>query len=137
MMVTGGRDYSNRAHVFRVLDEIHIRDHIAIVLHGACGWDADKPETMTEKRLQGADGLADEWARLHGIHSTREAAHWTTQGRGAGPRRNAKMVAMNPHRVVVFPGGPGTAGAAALATRAGLIVVREDKAAPFTSAVKP
>lgn len=129
VMVTGGRDYEGataRAHVFRVLDGIHARDHIAVVLHGACGWNADVPSTMTEDQLRGADGLADEWARLRGVHSTREPAHWTTQGRGGGPRRNAKMVATKPHRVVIFPGGNGTAGACALATKAGLVMVRED-----------
>lgn len=126
VMVTGGRNYADREHVFRVLDRIHDHDEIGHIIHGASGWNADKPATMTERRLQGADRWADEWARERGVRCTRKPASWTTLGPGGGPRRNAEMVAMKPHRVVVFPGGSGTAGARRLAENAGLTVIRED-----------
>ena len=137
VMVTGGRDYTDEAHVYRVLDRIHASDPIRLVMHGACGWNADDRETWTADRMLGADALADTWADARGVRVGRYPAHWTTQGRGAGPRRNAKLVAMMPDRCVVFPGGPGTAGACALATKAGIVMVREDEPANVTGAETP
>jgi hypothetical protein len=122
VLVTGGRNYRNEQRVYAVLDKLHAELGIAEVIHGACGWDADRPETMHEDRLRGADALADAWARGRRVRVTRVPAHWTTLGGGGGPQRNAQMIAMAPDVVVAFPGGPGTNGMKWMARKAGINV---------------
>lgn len=126
VMVTGGRDYKGafaRRHVFETLDRLHAETPITEILHGACGWNGDEPSKWNEKTLRGADALADEWARERRVRVLRKPAHWTKLGHGAGPRRNGEMVARRPDRVVVFPGGDGTANAMKLARAAGLRIL--------------
>jgi hypothetical protein len=107
ILVTGGRDYQDRDHVFDVLDRIHAKRRITFVIHGACGWDRDKHNG--EGRMTGADRWADEWARERGISFHRVAARWSMLGNKAGPIRNSEMIAMGPELVVAFPGDVGTA----------------------------
>lgn len=121
-LVCGGRDYRDRDHVFRTLDALHARHVISLVIHGACGWDADDERTFT-RPIRGADGLADAWAQSRGVRVERVPAHWTTLGGVAGPRRNGVMVTMKPNMVVVFPGDRGTRNARSQAERAGLTIV--------------
>jgi hypothetical protein len=96
ILVSGGRDYANRAEVFRVLDllaEEAGAEDVEIVHGGATG----------------ADALADEWAREREVNSHRYAAKWTRHGRAAGHKRNRAMLEhARPRVVVAFPGGPGT-----------------------------
>lgn len=102
VLVCGGRDYSDRERVFRVLDRVAQRVEISAIRHGAA---------------RGADALAGEWARARGIPEQPFPADWRTHGKRAGPLRNAAMLAEQgagtPDRVVVcgvaFPGGGGTA----------------------------
>jgi hypothetical protein len=56
LIVTGGRDYRDRAAAFRTLDKIHAKTPITLVVHGACM----KKGTI---ELCGADRWAEEWAR--------------------------------------------------------------------------
>jgi len=138
VMVTGGRDYDTMAaagHVHRVLDRLHAEEGIEEVIHGACGWNADDETTWTRLDMIGADAMADDWAEQRMIRVVRKPAHWTTQRRAAGPRRNAAMVAMGPDVVVAFPGGPGTAGAMKLAREAGLRVIDETNYEPADMAL--
>jgi len=120
-MVTGGRSYTNRQYVFETLDTIHLDYGITLLIHGACGWDADDPRT-TEKPLRGADGLADEWALERRVEVERVPAHWSTLRAAAGPARNRVLIARKPNLVVAFPGGAGTRNALGLARRAKLRV---------------
>jgi len=106
IVVTGGRDYPDRAHVFRVLDSIHMAHPITLVIHGACGWDRDKFNGAN--KMQGADRWADEWANARGVAFHRVAARWSKLGGQAGPIRNGEMLDMKPDMVVSFPGGAGT-----------------------------
>lgn len=125
VMVTGGRDYTDRDHVYRVLDRTHAERTIVQLIHGACGWDTAFTG-WTSRSLRGADALADAWAIDRGVVVHRVPARWSRLGRHAGPERNARMVALRPDVCVVFPGGRGTANARALAEAAGIEVVRED-----------
>ena len=53
LLVTGGRDYADRANVWATLDAIHAATPIATVIHGACP--------------TGADRHAAEWAANRGV----------------------------------------------------------------------
>lgn len=122
VMVTGGRDYADRAFVFETLDGIHEYESIYEIVHGACGWNCDRPGNWNEENLTGADRWADEWARARRVRVTRRPARWSTLGRAAGPKRNQEMVDMKPDCVCAFPGGAGTANAVKLAKAAGIWV---------------
>lgn len=73
----------------------------------------------------GADWLAGRIARNWGFGEERHPADWATEGRAAGPRRNARMVALGADVALGFPIGdsPGTRGCLALAEAAGIPVV--------------
>lgn len=100
LLVTGGRDYADREHVWSALDRVHARRPVALLIHGGA---------------TGADALADEWARARGVDVLVFPARWREYfngpvDRGAGPRRNADMVRNGrPDGAVAFPGGAGTA----------------------------
>jgi YspA, cpYpsA-related SLOG family len=94
VLVTGGRNYSDRSAVDRVLDSIHMERGISVLIHGGAA---------------GADELASEWAYDSGIVESAFPANWDKHGRAAGPIRNKQMlVEGKPDLVVAFPGGKGT-----------------------------
>lgn len=111
-LVCGGRDYRNRAHVFRVLTDVHEGPcgPIALLIHG------DAP---------GADTLGEDWAKHAGVPFVPYPAHWATEGRyAAGPNRNARMLKEGkPDVVFAFPGGNGTADMVAKSRRAKVFVL--------------
>jgi hypothetical protein len=109
IIVCGGRDYADRARVFEVLDKVHALRVIAEVIQG------DAP---------GADSLAKEWAKAHGIKHTDCPADWKSLGRRAGPIRNRYMLTLKPDGVVAFPGGRGTLDMISAAQEAGVPVYR-------------
>lgn len=98
LLVCGGRDYDDRARVWRVLDRVRVRVEIFAVRHGAAA---------------GADSLAGEWARERGFVEQPFPADWYPGGkfdRSAGARRNGEMLAAGGVvAAVAFPGGRGTA----------------------------
>jgi hypothetical protein len=108
MLVTGGRDYNNREELYQVLDSIHIEKHIDVIIHGAA---------------RGADILAGDWARERGVEVIACPADWTHHGKNAGPIRNRQMIKHEPHFVVAFPGGRGTADMLNVARKAGIEVI--------------
>lgn len=127
LCVTGGREYRDQARVDEVLDAIHQDGPIDILIHG----DAD-----------GADRLADDWARRRGVPRDPYPAKWEdvdafgalVKWRGsrrynarAGLQRNIRMLVQAvPHLVVVFPGGSGTAHCRAQALRRGIAIMDVD-----------
>lgn len=126
LLVCGGRDYDDRAKLNAVLDYVQVvlseedpPDEITLVIHGACGWNADEDHPSL-RPMQGADKLADEWAEAHGVEVKRVPAAWTSLGRKAGPIRNSAMLAYQPDVVIAFPGGRGTANMVRTARAAGL-----------------
>jgi hypothetical protein len=65
---------------------------------------------LIEGGARGADRLAREWAKAHGVTVETYEAEWQRYGRGAGPIRNDTMIRDgDPDLVVAFPGGSGTA----------------------------
>ena len=126
LLVCGGRDYADSAHVFWVLDELQPR----AVVHGACGVDADRPRWA---RLRGADRLADAWCARRQVQVIRVPARWSALGRRAGAVRNLQMLELYiPALLVAFPGHLGTADLVLRARAAGVPVWKP--AAPHPSA---
>lgn len=108
VLVCGGRDYADRATVWRVLDRVADRVEVAAIRHGCA---------------RGADTLAGEWARERRVPEQRYPADWRMHGKGAGTRRNQTMLdAGGVACVVAFPGGAGTADMVRRARAAGLPV---------------
>lgn len=109
--VTGGRDYRDRATLYRVLDAEAATDGIAVLVHGGCP--------------SGADALADAWAEERKVSRRIFRADWSKHGPAAGPIRNGEMLrATNPHVLIAFPGGVGTADCVCRAEGMGIPVVR-------------
>ena len=80
-----------------------------------------KIDEIIEGGQTGADTLAGEWADDRGVLRTTVAVtkeHWRAYGNAAGPLRNGRMLSMNPHGVLAFPGGRGTADCVGQARRA-------------------
>jgi hypothetical protein len=122
IVVTGGRAYPDRKHVFAALDAIHQVTPVTALAHGDAG--AIGPLTG---RLRGADKLAGVWAEAKGIEVVPYPVRnedWRAYGRGAGPRRNRIMLeAFGPDAVVAFPGGTGTADCCRAARERGIEVL--------------
>ena len=116
VIVCGGRDYNDRATVYKVLDEVGPD----VLVHGACRVDKDRP---VWHRMQGLDRLADDWACNRFIAHARRPAAWTRLGKAAGPIRNRQMAEEFPTATVIaFPGGSGTANMVSIARERGMKV---------------
>lgn len=108
VLVTGGRNYDNRQHVYDVLDSLM---PIGSLGHGACPYG-------------GADILAEDWAKSREVPYSGYPAAFSTEGRSAGPQRNRTMIAdFQPDLVVAFPGGRGTSDCILVARAAGIKVM--------------
>lgn len=93
--VCGSRDYWDREHLREYLDLFHKRTPITLLIHG---------------NYRGADRLARNWARSHGVVELPFDADWETLGLSAGPIRNQRMMDEgDPEALIAFPGGTGTA----------------------------
>lgn len=91
LLVCGGQLYADRGRVSEVLYLLRP----ALIIHGAA---------------PGADTLADDWARDHGVPTLPFPAQWRGYGRRmAGFARNVKMLHEGrPTLVAAFPGRSGT-----------------------------
>lgn len=78
MIVAGGRDYNNEAHVFCVLDDIY-KVHNIRISEVVCGM------------AQGADLLGFKWALKNEIPVKEFQPNWKEYGPAAGPIRNRQM----------------------------------------------
>jgi hypothetical protein len=94
VLVTGGRNFCDRAFLNKELDKLHFVHDFTTLVHG----DAN-----------GVDRLAGAWAREWNIPVEVYPANWSLHGRSAGIIRNAEMLKTKPALVVAFPGGRGTA----------------------------
>ena len=121
LLVTGGRAYADRAHVFAELD----RRQPDLVLHGgAKTWDRKR------SAMVGADHFAGEWADERGKPCIVMPAPWKGLGKAAGPRRNGWLLAAalrlakdHAHlSCLAFPGDSGTADMKRRCLEAGLLV---------------
>lgn len=108
VLVCGGRDFTDRERLFRVIDWL-CPDQITCIIHGGA---------------TGADTLAGEWAKYSYVECKVYPAQWDKYGRSAGPVRNQQMLDEGkPDLVLAFPGGAGTRNMIMLARRAGVDVL--------------
>jgi hypothetical protein len=107
IIVCGGRDYSDADRVDNILDKVHAKHTITLLIDG---------------QARGADSLGHGWARSRGIPTKRFPADWDKHGKSAGYRRNEEMAAFGADAVVAFPGGRGTAHMLETAKRRGITV---------------
>lgn len=111
VLVTGGREYADRARVYSALDAVHAKHTITLLIEGGA---------------RGADRLGRDWAIVRKVpYVTEEVTKedWNTYGKRAGIMRNGIMLAKyRPQAVVAFKGNNGTADMVARAERAGVPV---------------
>ncbi|MBA2348784.1 MAG: DUF2493 domain-containing protein [Solirubrobacterales bacterium] len=120
VLVCGGRDYTNATNVNSWLDSLSVHQEVTTVIHGGA---------------TGADELADQWAKTHGVAVNKFQADWSKHGKAAGPIRNAQMLDEGkPDVVLAFPGGRGTADMVRKARTAGIETIEVD---PKSSANPP
>ena len=94
VLVCGGRNYEEREKAFFILDAMHGKKAIALIIEGGA---------------RGADTLAREWAVSRNVPFRTFHANWALYGRRAGPIRNQQMLdEAKPDVVIAFPGGDGT-----------------------------
>lgn len=121
LLVTGGRDYTNRDRVFATLDAVAAKHPNITIIHGAC-WQEERT------KLSGADRWAQEWAQERERPYIGVPAEWLKLGKPAGPRRNGLMLHYLPNGVCAFPGQTGTQNMIDQAEQAGVRVWRVDDA---------
>jgi hypothetical protein len=123
--------------VFGALEELRAELGPFALIHGACG--VAYRDGMRIGMLRGADWLAHDWANRRALHVYPMAVDHDLDGEwpGAGPRRNARMVAEGPSVCVVFPGGRGTADCARRAEDAGARMVWVSAGKVVTPKVPP
>lgn len=109
IIVCGGRDYKDAGRIYSALSTLHWRTPITVLVHGGA---------------PGADKLAADWAKAHGVKTEAHQAAWKERGPAAGPERNQRMVDAGAAGVVAFPGGKGTADCCRRAETAGIKVWR-------------
>ncbi len=113
VLVTGGRDFSDRKRVFDKLNAIHHAkkngrrtQRIVLIVHGGA---------------RGADAIAGLWAAKAGVICKVYPADWGKWDRAAGPIRNEQMLREEDvNLVVAFPGNNGTAHMVNIALAAGI-----------------
>lgn len=105
LLVCGGRDFADRDLVYLTLTAAHIHGGCTEII---CGYDP------ANKRFQGADQLAYEWAQEAEFPCRTFPADWDTWGRSAGPRRNSQMASDGPDECLAFPRADGSWGAGTL-----------------------
>ena len=87
VLVTGSRNWTDKTAILRALRE-HANVRGLVVVHGACP--------------TGADFLADQLAREHGVPVERHPADWRGHGRAGGFIRNAQMVRLGADVCLAF-----------------------------------
>lgn len=91
---------------------------------------------IAEGGARGADAMARDWAIKNGVPCWTFHAAWKKHGKQAGPIRNAKMLrTFQPHMVVAFPGGTGTANMVKLAEDEGEAMIMRVTLTPSPSTV--
>lgn len=111
--VTGGRDYADRAHVNYILDAVHAKRAITLLLEGGAA---------------GADRLGRGWAISRGVDFQTFEANWSLYPGRAGNIRNSRMLRDGqPDLVVAFPGGSGTRDMTVKSIQAGVRLLQAHK----------
>lgn len=108
VVITGGRDFKNKAFVWRHMDEQRAALRITAVVNG--------------RAPRGVDQFVHEWCEDCGVPERPYPADWDTHGEAAGPIRNQTMIDEEPEieRCIVFPGHSGTTDMARRCRKAGI-----------------
>lgn len=93
VVVTGGRDFTDKAFVYTTLNHVHAKTPITTLIYGAA---------------RGVDTLCAQWARDNAVPELSCPADWEKHKKAAGIIRNKEMIDLKPDLGVVFPGGRGT-----------------------------
>lgn len=126
VLVTGGRDYTDRDTVAKAL--WHLGEHYIfgvqpeqiVLVHGDCKRFNEDGSVDLDRS---ADQLAAQEAADLGWQTEPHPADWSLYGDAAGPIRDKEMVALGAHYCLVFPGGEGTKNCRRLALAAGIPVI--------------
>lgn len=106
VIVSGGRNFSDRRRLIEVLDSLRPID---LIIQGGAS---------------GADLMAREYAEARNIEVQTFHANWNEHGKSAGPRRNRSMCEKNKDATAVFfEGGAGTKNCLMNALDLGLRVI--------------
>lgn len=113
ILVTGSRTWDDESAVWLALAQAVCgvpADREIVIVHGGCP--------------TGADAIAHAWGSKFGATIDIFIADWANQGKAAGPRRNARMVAEGADIALAFirNGSRGASHTVALARRAGIPV---------------
>jgi len=104
VLVCGGRYYDDWTFIVNVLDSVHARQPVTLLIEGGA---------------TGADSLARRWAIARGIEVATYRANWDRYEHRAVPIRNSQMLLKGrPELVVAFKGGRGTAHMVTIAAAA-------------------
>lgn len=93
VLVCGGREFDDQPFMDEILNKLHARTPISLLIHGAA---------------RGADSQAEVWAKKSQVPYLGVPAEWFRHGRSAGHLRNKDMLDWDPELVIAFPGGAGT-----------------------------
>ena len=93
VIICGGREFFDKAKLYKVMDEFHSKTPVTTVVSGCA---------------MGADNLGEWWASDRKITVERYPADWKFYGKKAGPIRNGEMARSGATHCVAFPGGSGT-----------------------------
>lgn len=126
VLVCGGRDYGwidKENHIgFNQVEYDLMEEELNMVTNPAHGgkWSFELICGMAV----GADTMAYNWAKRHGVEVHEFPADWNQYGKRAGYIRNKQMLDEGkPDLVIAFPGGKGTAMMVNLARQAGVKVI--------------
>ncbi|SCK33324.1 Protein of unknown function [Variovorax sp. HW608] len=104
VLVCGGHRYDDWAFIVSVLDRLHARRPVTLLIEGGA---------------TGADNLARRWALARGIEVATYRADWDRYQHRAEPIRNAQMLREGrPELAVAFKGGRATAHMVTIASAA-------------------
>jgi len=126
VLVTGGRDYTDRAAVARALGHLGANyifgalPEEVVLVHGDCKRYKDDGSFDPDRS---ADQLAKQEAEKLGWRTEPHPAKWKQYGDSAGPIRNQAMVRLGAHYLVAFHGGEGTKHCRRLAINARIPVI--------------
>ena len=104
VLVCGGRRYDDWTFIVNVLDSVHARQPVTLLIEGGA---------------TSADSLARRWAIARGVDVVTYRADWDRYEHRAVPVRNSQMLREGrPELVVAFKGGRGTAHMVTIAAAA-------------------
>ena len=129
VLVCGGRNYNDTNHVWNVLCEVHNKQNISLVIHGAATG-ADTEGMNWAQAIEGVKHLpfVADWKNLDVEGVIIKVGRYGPYNAVAGHQRNQRMLDEGkPDLVVAFPGGRGTADMVCRARKADIKVMFADK----------